>query len=40
MISWTENLSVGIKEIDDQHKKFLELVNKLHTAVKEKKSVK
>lgn len=36
MISWTENLSVGIKEIDNQHKKFLELVNKLHTAVKEK----
>ena len=38
MIPWTENLSVGIKEIDNQHKKFLELVNKLHTAVKEKKS--
>ncbi len=38
MISWTENLSVNIKEIDDQHKRFLELVNKLHTAVKAKKS--
>jgi hemerythrin len=38
MISWTDNLSVGIKEIDDQHKKFLELVNQLHDAVVAKKS--
>lgn len=38
MIPWTDNLSVNIKEIDNQHKKFLELVNELHNAVIAKKS--
>ena len=38
MILWKDNLSFKIKEIYDQHKKFLELVNNLHAAVKEKKT--
>lgn len=37
-IKWSESLNLGIKEVDDQHRKFLELVNQLCTAMKEKKA--
>lgn len=33
IVQWPENLSVGIKEIDDQHKHFIGIVNKLHESV-------
>jgi hemerythrin len=29
-ISWSEDISVGIDEIDEQHKKLLRLINSLH----------
>lgn len=33
VVQWSEKLSVGIKEIDDQHKHFIGIVNKLHESV-------
>jgi len=33
LISWNENLSVGIKSIDEQHKKLVGMVNDLHSAM-------
>jgi hemerythrin len=30
---WTEDLSVGVKEIDDQHKEFIKNLNKLLDAM-------
>jgi hemerythrin len=34
IISWNDNFSVGIKEIDAQHQCLIELVNKLHDSMK------
>ena len=34
LITWSDQLSVNIKEIDDQHKCLVELVNRLHAAMK------
>lgn len=33
-IPWTDALSVGISQVDDQHKKLLGFVNDLHDAMK------
>jgi hemerythrin len=33
LIEWSDNLSVGIQEIDDQHQFLVELLNKLHRAI-------
>ena len=34
LIEWSESLSVGITEFDDQHKKLIELINQLNDAMK------
>jgi hemerythrin len=34
LITWSEALSVGIKEIDGQHQCLIELVNRLHDSMK------
>lgn len=33
LIAWEEKYSVNVKEIDDQHKKLVQLVNELHDAM-------
>jgi hemerythrin len=38
LINWEESLSVKVSEIDSQHKKLIELINKLHDAMKERKA--
>lgn len=36
-MAWDEKYSVGVKEIDFQHQKLIELVNNLHEAMKQGK---
>ena len=36
-LPWTDEYSVGIPEIDDQHKTLFELIDKIHTAILEHK---
>lgn len=37
-VTWTEELSVGIPEIDDEHKRFVILLNNLNAAIRERAS--
>jgi hemerythrin-like metal-binding protein len=37
-VSWSDDLSVGIDEIDNQHKQFIDMINELHLAMKSGKS--
>ncbi|QWR76080.1 bacteriohemerythrin [Candidatus Magnetomonas plexicatena] len=37
LITWNDNLSVGVKELDDQHKKLIALINELFDAVTARK---
>ena len=32
-VEWSDALSVGIEEIDEQHKMLVDLVNKMHEAI-------
>lgn len=32
LVSWTQDLSVGIEAIDDQHKRIVDYINQLHEA--------
>ena len=34
LMEWSEKLSVNIKEVDEQHKKWIKLLNDLHDAMK------
>jgi hemerythrin-like metal-binding protein len=34
LVSWSDEYSVCIREIDDQHKKLFDLINELHEAMK------
>lgn len=38
MFKWNEELSVGIKSIDEQHKKLIRIINKLYDAMKDRKT--
>ena len=33
LVSWDKNCRVGVEEIDNQHKKLFETINKLHNLV-------
>ena len=32
-VEWSDALSVGVTEIDDQHKELIKMLNKLNTAI-------
>ena len=36
MVKWSDNLSLNIDDIDEQHKIFLDIVNELLEATKKK----
>jgi hemerythrin len=38
LIEWNDQLSVKIGEIDNQHKRLIEMINELHAAMKEGKA--
>ncbi len=38
LITWSDKLSLGIKELDDQHKVWLEIINELNEAMRIGKS--
>lgn len=33
LLQWSENLKIGIREIDEQHKALIAMVNELHQAI-------
>jgi len=37
-LEWSENLSVGIREIDDQHKGLISLINKFYDAMQHERA--
>ncbi|HBF34086.1 TPA: hemerythrin [Candidatus Sumerlaeota bacterium] len=38
MIEWSSTLSVNVKEVDDQHKKLFNLINKLNDAMLQRRA--
>lgn len=39
LIDWSDKFSVNVREIDEQHRKLINLINTLHGAMKAGKSV-
>lgn len=37
LFTWSDNYSVGVKEIDQQHQKIMDMINELNDAMLEKK---
>jgi hemerythrin len=35
LLSWADELSVGVTEIDEQHKKLIDMTNSLHDAMRQ-----
>ncbi len=35
LIAWSDDFSVGIQEVDEQHRVLVQLLNELHTAIRE-----
>jgi hemerythrin-like metal-binding protein len=35
LLMWTENLSVGVKAFDDDHKRLIRMINELHGALED-----
>lgn len=35
LLMWTENLSVGVKTFDDDHKRLIRMINELHGAIED-----
>lgn len=33
IIEWSDDFSVGVAQLDEQHKKLVEIINKLHSAM-------
>jgi hemerythrin-like metal-binding protein len=38
LITWNENLSVGVEAVDSQHKRLIQLINETHSAMLEGRS--
>ena len=38
LITWSDDLSVKVSQIDEQHRKLVDLINELHGAMKERKA--
>ncbi len=34
-IKWTDNLSVNVKELDEQHRKLIDMINLLYNSIKD-----
>ena len=39
LITWNDNFRVNVREIDEQHKRWVEILNNLYDAMKEGKGV-
>ncbi len=37
LVEWSDTLSIGIPEIDDQHRVLIDLLNQLHAAIREQR---
>lgn len=37
LVEWSEDLSVGIEEIDEQHKILVDLINRMHQAIHQRR---